>query len=243
MSAVDRNFRVAYSAMTAENGWDQVRSRAHIASERPGPPEPDGPFEKAWTALVRYEFSDPRVVVGHFDPTTPLEGRRILLELKVLGLRYLCPVRISQVRWGSESEPTVRGYRIDTLEGHMESGSEWFLLEKDPVTGRVDFQIEAAWRLGSFPNLWSWVGFLLLARRYQRAWHRLTHLRMRDLASRATVPSNPVHGGLEHDELRLPVPRVHDVARSTRWQKHARKIEGVEEEQVAQRGLAGAHKR
>ncbi len=229
--------------MNPENGWDRVQSRTRIASERPGPPEPDGPFEKAWTALVHYEFSDPRVVVGHFDPNSPLEGRRILLELRVMGLRYLCPVIIAEVRFGSELAPHVRGYRIDTLEGHMESGSEWFLLEKNVETGHIHFQIEAFWRLGHFPNLWSWAGFLILAPRYQRAWHRLTHLRMRDLASRARVPANPVHGGLEHDELRLPVPSVHDVAGEKRWRPRAEELEETGEEQILQSRLLPAHKR
>ena len=239
---MDPNFTATWDEMTPERGWDQVRSHARIATERPGPPEPDGPFEKAWTALRRYEFSDPRVVTGHFDPTAPLEGRRILLELRVLGFHYLCPVRTAEVRPGSEREPDVRGYRIDTLKGHMEAGSEWFLLEKDPATGNVRFRIEARWRLGEFPNVWSWAGFLVFAKRYQRAWHRLTHLRMRELASRVEVPRNPVHGGLEHDALRLPVPSVHEVAGTTRWQQRAEAIEQSEEEQIKQSRLLGPRK-
>jgi uncharacterized protein (UPF0548 family) len=44
-------------------------------------------FERARVALANYQFSDPNIVIAHFDPALPLLGRRMLLEIQVLGLR------------------------------------------------------------------------------------------------------------------------------------------------------------
>ena len=41
------------------------------------------------------------------------------------------------------------------------------------------------------PNVWSRVGFNLLAPRYQRAWHRLAHLRLRDMLGSQRLPPLP----------------------------------------------------
>jgi uncharacterized protein (UPF0548 family) len=225
----ETNFDAPQDAMTAEEGWNQTRSVSTIGRDV---------LEKAWSALERYEFSDPRVVRAHFDPDSPLEGRLILLELKVLGFHYVCPVRVGKVRKGDEGR--VRGFRIDTVKPHLESGSEWFLLEQDPESGEVRFRIEAAWRLGEFPNLWTWAGFLLFARYYQRAWHRLAHLRMAQLAANLVVAQGPLRGGLEHEGLAMPAPGLHAAASNRRWRQNAEPLREVEEEEVGQPGTAGA---
>lgn len=167
------------AGLRPERGWGRHYSQAVIAREAPGPPEPDGPFERAWPLVRDYAFSDTRIVKGHFDRRTQLLGRRLLLEIRVLGLHYLCAAVVAAVRDEADERCTVRGFRYDTLEGHVERGCEWFLLRKDHGTGEVTFTIRAAWRPGDFPNAWSRIGFRLLARRYQRAWHRLAHLRLR----------------------------------------------------------------
>jgi uncharacterized protein (UPF0548 family) len=164
-------------------------SQAVIAVEPPGPAAPDGPFARARQLVHRYEFSDPRIVTAHFDPDRPLAGRPMLLEIKVLGLRYLSPVVVGEVRDHPDAAHSTWGYRYDTLAGHLEAGSEWFLLAKDHTSGEVTFRIEAVWRPGQFPNWWSRLGFRWLARRYQRAWHRLAHLRLRKrLGTRGLPP-------------------------------------------------------
>lgn len=173
-----RNFDIDEGLVTA-HGWNRHASRAVIACEPPGPPVADGPFERAWTLLQRFAFSDPRIVRAHFDPGAPLLGRPMLIEIRVLGLRYLGATRVGAVRDESDGGRTVRGYRYDTLDGHIERGCEWFLLAKNHETGDVTFAIRAAWQHGELPNFWSRIGFRLLARRYQRAWHRLAHLRLR----------------------------------------------------------------
>ena len=123
-------------------------------------PIADGLFERAKQGIINYDFSDPRIVMGHFDPKSrALIGRNIALEMKVLGLRFLGAVRASWKR--AKKTPvtsSVFGFRYDTLEGHFERGFEWFLLTKDHATGDVRFKIEAHWRVGAFPNWWSKTG-------------------------------------------------------------------------------------
>ena len=173
-----RNFALE-DGLSPEHGWNRHASQAVIAREGTGPPEPGGPFFGAWPLVQQYAFSDPRIVVGHFRRGAPLAGRHMLLEIRVLGLHYLGAVVVSATREESDDRKTVYGFRYDTLEGHIERGYEWFLLTKDHASGEVTFTIRAAWQEGELPNAWSRLGFRLLARRYQRAWHRLAHLRLR----------------------------------------------------------------
>lgn len=185
-----RNFDAAEEEMTAERGWHHYFSEALIARE----PDGDDCFSRACSALANYQFSDPSIVVAHFDPKAPLLGRRILLEIKVLGLRYLCAALVSRVR----EEPRVYGFRYDTLHGHIERGMEWFLLTKDEQ-GDIRFRIEARWKQGELPNWWSRLGFHLLSARYQRRWHVQAHRRLARLAHGDT-PARPGRdrAGLTH---------------------------------------------
>lgn len=217
------NFTDEAADMVPENGWNHVSSHAVIGRERPGPPEEGSGFAHAREAVERLEFSDPRIVVGHFDRDSALLRRVVLLELKSAGLRFLCPVRIGAVRNETSEQCTRFGFSFETLEGHIEAGREWFLLTKHHDTGNIEFQIAAAWRTGEFPNAWSYAGFQLFGRRYQRAWHRLAHLRLRHVMkhgplhapegehlihSGAPLPSAPVqfHATRAH----LPFKRLHD---------------------------------
>jgi uncharacterized protein (UPF0548 family) len=173
LAAVNRNFEAVEQEMTGEHGWHHYHSEAVIANEVEG----NDRFARARLALANYQFSDPGIVVAHFEPTTPLLLRRILLEIKVFGLRYLCPAIVSQVR----NEGSSYGFRYDTLEGHIEKGVEWFLLTKNE-RGEIRFRIEARWKRGDFPNWWSRIGFMVVSGYYQRRWHREAHRRMSLLA-------------------------------------------------------------
>ena len=110
---------------------------------------PGGAFERAWEAVTRYEFSDPAIVTGHFDPSDDLEGRTMLLELKSMGFRFLAGTRVGATRSETREHETVLGYRYDTLEGHIERGAEWFLLSKAHATGEIRYEISARWRPGT----------------------------------------------------------------------------------------------
>ena len=202
-----RNAPLAGVDAAGENGWLRYYSEAVVAREPPGRPVAGGAFEKARTLVERYEFSDPRVVAGHFDARAPLDGRTMVLELKVLGIHYLCGVRVVAVRDSREAARSVFGFAYDTLEGHLESGSEWFVLTKDHASGDLWFRIEASWRPSEFPNAWSRVGFALLGRSYQRAWHRLAYLRLRRMLDGRGLPPLPRGRRLLHPARRWRRPR------------------------------------
>jgi len=155
--------------MTGDRGWHHYHSQAVIWRGA----DADSRFARAKTALATYQFSDPAIVTAPFDPASALQWRRLLLEIKIWGLRYLCPTVVSTVR----DEVDVFGFRYDTLEGHIERGVEWFLLTR-AGNGDITFRIEARWMRGAFPNWWSRLGFVVLAGYYQRRWHRHAHQRM-----------------------------------------------------------------
>lgn len=192
------NFDASPEDMTGANGWTVDGADKVIGAEPPGPPLPDGLFERARQAVVNYDFSAPKIVVGHFDPRAPLDGRDMLLEFQVLGFRFLNGVRVRRVRDESSEGRTSFGYRYDTLEGHIEQGFEWFLLSKNHQSGQIRFRIEAHWRLGRFPTWWSRIGFLLIGARYRELWRRRAVARLRALAhqSAATPPART--GELAH---------------------------------------------
>ncbi|OJH38413.1 DUF1990 family protein [Cystobacter ferrugineus] len=203
-STLPLNFEVQEKDMTADNGWSQVESQAIIGCDPPGPPKEGDAFHKLKDAVTRMGFSDPRIVHGHFSDTMPLLGRPMMLELRPLvGLRYLCPVRVRAVRSEVDDERTVYGFSIDTLQGHVEAGREWFQLSKAHHTGELRFHIRAAWREGQFPNWWSYVGFELVGRRYQRAWHHLAHQRLRELLRGGHLEQHPDAQALQEANLRV----------------------------------------
>jgi len=199
-------------AMADTGPWNRYYSRAIVAKEGPGRAQPGGAFDRARTLLTSYAFSDPRIVRGHFDGSSPLLGRTILLELCAFGLSYLCGVRVARVRETSDAQRTVLAFRYDTLEGHIERGGEWFVLTKDHPSGAVEFRIEATWRPGTFPNWWSRVGFTLVGARFQRAWHRLAYLRLRTLLDSRGLPPLPRGRRLMHIGVPVEPPQVGLIA-------------------------------
>ena len=192
------NFDVPPEQMTHENGWTVDGAEVTLGTEPPGPPVPDGLFERAKQGLINYDFSDPEIVVGHFDPNVPFVGRDMLLELKVMGFRFLSGCRVHSVRQESDEGGTMFGFRYDTLEGHIEQGFEWFLLSKNHESGQIRFRIEAHWRLGRFPTWWSRIGFLLIGARYRELWRRRAVARLRALARQPAAAPPARHGELAH---------------------------------------------
>jgi uncharacterized protein (UPF0548 family) len=200
------NFTVPPEEMTPKHGWTVDGAESGLGFERPGPPAADGLFEHAKQGLINYDFSDPRIVEGHFDPETPFVGRNLLLEIKALGLHYLGGARVHSVRDEQGEHGTLFGFRYDTLEGHIESGYEWFLLTKDHHTGEVRFKIEAHWKLGSFPNWWSRLGFLLVGQHFRSLWRHRAPLRLRELAPKPVRKPVAEPGRLAHRGDPVPEP-------------------------------------
>ena len=184
-----RNLEASVSEIEGNPRWHHDHSEAAIGEEDPGPPVPGGPFERGALAVSNYQFSDPHIVIAHFDRASNLMGRRILLELRALRiLHYLGGVVVGAVRSESGDRASVFGFRYETLAGHIERGAEWFLLRKDHVTGVIRFRIEAAWLPGQLPNWWSRIGFSMLGRRYQERWHRRAHAAMAALIRDPGLP-------------------------------------------------------
>jgi uncharacterized protein (UPF0548 family) len=178
--------------------WHHYYSEAIIGREAPGLPEPGGAFEQARKLVASYAFSDPGIVQGYFDPSLELRGRPMLLELKVMGLRFLCGVVVRATRDDTFEDRSVFGFRYDTLQGHLESGAEWFLLTKEHKSGDVSFRIQAAWREGTLPNWWTRIGFHTFSRPYQRAWHRLAYVRLRTAIKSRDLPPLPRSRAIMH---------------------------------------------
>lgn len=157
-------------------GWSTYSSEAVIAQSRPGPPRAGGAFDRGREAISSYEFSDTRIVRAHFDNGRALPGRPMLLEIKAFRvLHYLSGVVVGEVRSEAKDDETAFGFRYDTLEGHIERGSEWFMLRKKHDSGEIRFRICASWLPGDFPNWWSRIGFAFVGRYYQRKWHLRAH--------------------------------------------------------------------
>lgn len=169
---------VPLDELRADQGWRREHSEACIAREPPGLPREGGAFERACEALATYAFSDPTIVEAHFDPRVPLAGRRMLLEIQVLGLHYLCGVVVTDVCCERDRTRSAFGFRYDTLEGHVERGAEWFVVEQDHATGIVRLVITSRWQAGELREWWTRLGFGLLAPRYRGWWLRRAHARM-----------------------------------------------------------------
>jgi uncharacterized protein (UPF0548 family) len=192
------NFDERPERMTPERGWTVDGDDQPIGYEPPGPPLLDGPFARAKQAIINYDFSDPRIAVGHFDPSAPLDGREMLLEIKTFGLRFLGGVRVHTVRDEGDEHRTSFGFRYDTLEGHFEQGFEWFLLSKSHASGEVRFRIQAHWRMGDFPTWWSRLGFLVLGESSRARWRRQAVARLRRMARRPATGPVAEQGRLAH---------------------------------------------
>lgn len=191
--------------MDAAHGWRHYHSEALIATETAD----DERFDRAKAALANYRFSDPAIVLAHFEPDLPLCDRRLLLEIQVWGLHYLCPVVVSRVR----DEPDAYGFRYDTLDGHIERGFEWFTVSRNDA-GEIRFRIEARWQPGELPNWWTRLGFALFAEPYQRRWHVRAHRRMARLAHDGS-PHRPATdaAGLAHQGVDVTFTYHHPVRR------------------------------
>ena len=199
-----RNFTEPVEGMSVQKGWHEYYSESVVGHESPGAAVEGGSFARGCQAITQYTFSDPRIVIAHFDPDVPLLNRHMLLEARAFRfLHYLGAVIVSAVRSDATEEETVFGFRYETLEGHIEQGAEWFLLKKSHDSGAIRFRIQAAWRPGQFPNWWSRVGFSLVGRYYQKRWHHRAHRALQEVMGDARLspnsdrPERLVHGGPE----------------------------------------------
>ena len=69
---------------------------------------------------------------------------------------------------------------------------------KEHATGKIHFTIEAHWRLGDFPNLWSKAGFKLIGEHYRSLWRHRAPERLRKLAHQPEAAAVAAPGELAH---------------------------------------------
>jgi len=174
--------RASWSAAT---GWHIDDYCQPLPGERPGPPEPGGPWEHAQELLRNYEFADPRLVRATFRRDEPLEGRDMLLEARFWGLWFQFGVRVTRVTDGTREVDgravRVWGWRYATLQGHLEAGEMSFEVWKWLDSGTVEFRVHVVSRPGRIRNPLIRIGFRLFARRPQVRFAKRTCERMAGL--------------------------------------------------------------
>jgi uncharacterized protein (UPF0548 family) len=190
------NFNLAERAsFTPESGWRIDDYCQPLPAEAPGPPEPDGTWERAKRLMLEYEFADPKIVRAIYTQDSELEGRDMLLEVRLWNLiRFRFGVRVSAVvdQTCTQAGRDVRiwGWSYRTLQGHLEMGQMDYQVWKWTHNGEVEFRIHVVSRPARIPNPILRLGFQVLGRREQvrfarRACERMACLLAGEKVSRA----------------------------------------------------------
>lgn len=182
-------------SFTRGAGWHIDDYRQPLPSEAPGPPEPDGVWERAKQLMLDYEFADPKIVTAIYAEDSELEGRDMLLEARFWNLiRFRFGVRVGGVldetRTLDGREARIWGWSYRTLQDHLEMGQMDYQVWKWADSGEVEFRIHVVSRPASIPNPIVRLGFRLFGRREQvrfarRACRRMACLLAGDDVSRA----------------------------------------------------------
>jgi uncharacterized protein (UPF0548 family) len=167
--------------LTPGPGWTLERFQALLEYEPTGRPLLEGRFAIARQAIPAYRMADPRITRGHVDPGSPLLGRTVLVEIRVLAFRFLAGPRVGAVLDDAGAERTRFGIRLDTLEGHLLHGSEWIVVEKDHPSGAVRLRIEVRSRHAPLPAWWMTPGYRLFGETFRARWRRQAARRLRAL--------------------------------------------------------------
>ena len=166
---IDLTKRESYVAAA---GWHLDAREAALPSEKPGPPQADGPFAMACEIVQAYTFPPSNLIRGRFDPAAPLENRAMLLTARYLWMTFELPVRVSRVidvtRESPEGSECAWGYSYQTLAGHIERGEITFEIVKRLETGEVVFRIHSFSQTGHIASIVHRIGFQLVGRRLQR---------------------------------------------------------------------------
>jgi uncharacterized protein (UPF0548 family) len=190
------NFNLAERAsFTRESGWRIDDYRQRLPAEAPGPPEPDGTWERAKRLMLEYEFADPKIVRAIYTQDSRLEGRDMLLEVRLWKLiRFRFGVRVSGVVDETCTQDgrdlRIWGWSYRTLQGHLEMGQMDYQVWKWTDNGEVEFRIHVVSRPARIPNPILRLGFQVLGRREQvrfahRACERMACLLAGQKVSRA----------------------------------------------------------
>ena len=173
---------------TADNGWRRDDVRRELPLEPPGDPVPGKSWETARLIARNYDFAEPSIVTGVFDPDEPLEHRTMLLILHFHRLKVHVGVRVGDVyeeqRELSGRPGHVFGWNYRTLKGHVERGQMDWQVWKFPDTGQVVFRISSFSQPAGSGNPLLRLGFRLIGRREQLRFLKSTGDRMAQLTAK-----------------------------------------------------------
>ncbi|HEX5346909.1 MAG TPA: DUF1990 family protein [Pseudonocardiaceae bacterium] len=178
----------------ADGHWHVDSSDAVIGREPPGSPLPGGVWESACLLVLRYEFTDPKILRAVYRRDDELLGRDMLLEGRFFGLRFYLGVRVTRVidetrDSGAEAE-RVWGWSYQTLEGHLEQGRLNYEVIKNLTSGQVVFRVSGYSRRAPVPDPVIRWGFRLFGRWTQQRFYRAIQARLRHLVQ-ATQRGEP----------------------------------------------------
>src|SRR5215207_3277435 len=185
-------------AYTPERGWHADALSQQLPRESPGDPVPGGPWEIARRLIENYRIADPAIVRASWDPRTALEGRELLLELRLYRIVSVrVGVRVTRV-WDGERVVAGRrgrvfGFEYATLEGHVELGRMDYEVCKWRDDGAVEFRLHAHSRASEEGPPWIRLGFRLFGRReqlrfYLRCCERIARLTAAELGLAGAAP-------------------------------------------------------
>jgi uncharacterized protein (UPF0548 family) len=193
-------------------GWRRDANCEALPSEPPGPPVEGGSFRIAQTLLRDYKVADPSIVRVYYDHDAPLEGRNMLLELRVWLFRVYGGCRVGRV---IDEERTVEGRPVrvwgwpyQTLEGHVEQGEMSWEVWKWLDTGEVQFRVHSYSRMVHSRNWWTTVGVWLFGQRQRHRYLTSAGRRVRELTVEALRGEAPVSGAADSNGRAAGARRV-----------------------------------
>jgi hypothetical protein len=135
----------------AQPGDRLGRAERLVAHERPGPPQPDGPYQRLARMIRAFEVFPPRLLTGVLWRVPVQAGDTFGSCFHLFpGLDLFFAGRVTH-SFDEFSEGVWRaGFVFQTVQGHPAIGEERFCVEKDPVRGVVRVRIESWSRPGTW---------------------------------------------------------------------------------------------